>query len=251
MKLISKISMDLMIPGYPPVISGVQDDRYSRELELALTASGEDWTVPSDAEVLVFFSRADGSGGRYDVLPDGTRAWSASGNVLTVALAPQVLAVPGPVNLWITLVRHEIQLSTFAVVLNVRPKAGEQDEEVPGYVNVTGFLPGILGAVPGQFLRIREVDSNTGYVTAVEPVEIGDFALLYEPQMLTLEQKQQARENLGAMASDALVLPQITGEDNGKILVVENGSWTAISVADSSVKTFVDEYISSALEGDY
>lgn len=227
MKMISKINMDLMIPGYPPVISGVQDDRYTRQLELSLTADGETWTIPSGVSVLVYFSRADGSGGKYDVLPDGSKAWKISGNVITVDLAPQVLSVPGPVNLWITLLKQEVQLSTFAVVLNVQPKAGENTVDPAGYVNVTGFLPGIAGAVPGQFLRIRQVDGETGYVTAVEAVDMEDFALLYEPQTLTEEQKQQARENMGAMSSDAAILPAVTEKDDHKVLMVENGRWTA------------------------
>jgi len=226
MKLISKVSMDLMIPGYPPVISGVQDDRYTRQLELSLTADREIWTIPTGVSVLIYFSRTDGSGGKYDALPDGSQAWKISGNVITVELAPQVFAVPGPVNLWISLLKQEVQLSTFAVVLNVQPRAGEQAADTAGPVNVTGFLPGILGAVPGQFLRIRDVDSKTGYVTAVEPVDIGDFTLLYTHQTLTEAQKRQARENMGAMSSDAVILPAVTQTDDGKILKVEDGKWT-------------------------
>lgn len=52
-------------------------------------------------------------------------------------------------------------------------------------------------------------------------------------------------------SGDAPELPTVTGTDNNRILQVVNGEWTAVKVADSSVKTFVDEYISSALEGDY
>lgn len=51
--------------------------------------------------------------------------------------------------------------------------------------------------------------------------------------------------------SDTVGLPSVTGNDDGKIMQVVDGSWSAVPVADSSVKTFVDEYISSALEGDY
>lgn len=46
-------------------------------------------------------------------------------------------------------------------------------------------------------------------------------------------------------------LPAVTAADNDKILQVVNGAWSSVPVADSAVKTFVDEYISSALEGDY
>ena len=52
-------------------------------------------------------------------------------------------------------------------------------------------------------------------------------------------------------ASTAVGLPAATAADNGKILEVVNGSWTAVAVKDSAVATFVDDYISSALEGDY
>lgn len=44
---------------------------------------------------------------------------------------------------------------------------------------------------------------------------------------------------------------KIAEADNGKIMQVKDGVWTAVSIEESSVKTFVDEYINSALEGDY
>ena len=47
------------------------------------------------------------------------------------------------------------------------------------------------------------------------------------------------------------VLPPVSEEDNGKILQVVNGAWTLVTLADSEVKTYVDEYINSALEGSY
>jgi len=46
-------------------------------------------------------------------------------------------------------------------------------------------------------------------------------------------------------------IPYVTSAEDGKIMQVVDGRWIAVSVADSSVKAFVDEYISSALEGDY
>lgn len=49
----------------------------------------------------------------------------------------------------------------------------------------------------------------------------------------------------------APTLPAVSSADNGKILQVVDGAWAAVAVADSAVKTYVDDYISSALEGDY
>lgn len=46
-------------------------------------------------------------------------------------------------------------------------------------------------------------------------------------------------------------LPDVTTSDNGKILQVVNGEWVAISIEESSIKTYLDEYIRSVLESDY
>lgn len=46
-------------------------------------------------------------------------------------------------------------------------------------------------------------------------------------------------------------MPEVTEEDNDKILQVVNGAWAAVAVADSAVKTYVDDYISEALGGEY
>ena len=52
-------------------------------------------------------------------------------------------------------------------------------------------------------------------------------------------------------AAAGMLLPNVTAADNGKILQVVNGAWAKVEVKDSYVATFVDDYISSALEGDY
>lgn len=46
-------------------------------------------------------------------------------------------------------------------------------------------------------------------------------------------------------------VPEVTADDNGKIMQVVDGELTVISLADSAVKTYIDDYISSALGGDY
>ena len=46
-------------------------------------------------------------------------------------------------------------------------------------------------------------------------------------------------------------LPDVTSEDNDKIIQVVDGIWTAVNVADSAVATFVNNYINTALGGDY
>lgn len=46
-------------------------------------------------------------------------------------------------------------------------------------------------------------------------------------------------------------LPEVTVSDDGKILCVKDGSWTAATIENSPVATFIGKYISSALGGDY
>jgi hypothetical protein len=51
--------------------------------------------------------------------------------------------------------------------------------------------------------------------------------------------------------ANKLGIPAVSAADNGKIMEVVGGKLIAKSVSESAVATFVDEYISSALEGDY
>lgn len=252
MMIIRKANMDFLTGGHPVLVNAVENDRYVRGLELTLTDGGVPWTVPEDARILVSYSRADGSSGCYDTLPNGETAWTAEENVLSVVLAPQLMAVPGPVNVWISLIRGQEQLSTYAVVLKVLPCAGEIGGGAEETVNVTGFLPGVAGAAVGQFLRVTGVDGN-GLVTEMEPVDLGTVALLNGLQMLTREQQAQVRENIGAMSAG--YIPAVTEADENKLLQVAGGKVTFVDVEDSSLKTFVEgyveQYMEDALGGEY
>lgn len=62
--------------------------------------------------------------------------------------------------------------------------------------------------------------------------------------------KQEIADDI-MQAADGLLLPPVTGDDNNQILQIVNGVWEKVAVKDSSVATFIDDYISSALEGDY
>lgn len=56
---------------------------------------------------------------------------------------------------------------------------------------------------------------------------MGKFVRVDIKQNLTAYQKATARGNIGAMAADASVLPEVTAADNDKILKVVDGSWAA------------------------
>ena len=46
-------------------------------------------------------------------------------------------------------------------------------------------------------------------------------------------------------------LPAVTADDNDKVLQVVDGVWTTVALADSAIGAYIDNYISSALEGEY
>lgn len=62
--------------------------------------------------------------------------------------------------------------------------------------------------------------------------------------------KQEIANEVVTLAGDRIT-PVVSTADNGKIMEVVNGKWVKVALADSSVKTYIDDYIGSALEGDY
>lgn len=154
-----------------PVIYAVQDDKYSRNLELSLLANGEKWIIPKDAMVLIRYCKSDGKGGEYDTLPDESTAWTAEENILTLTLAPQVLTTPGVVNLAVTLMQNQSQISTFSIIICVEASVHASIGESEEYFHVPGFLPAPILAEPGQYLQIASVDSS-GHVTKVKAVTL-------------------------------------------------------------------------------
>ena len=172
-----------------------QDDSYSRNLELALYANNEPWTIPEGISVLIHFSKSDGRGGMYDTMPDGTPAWWTEENKLTIALAPQTLTAAGLVLVSLTLYKNQFQIGTQPVTVCVAPvqDAGLEDSE--SYSNVTNFLPKPETAQAGQYLRIASVDS-AGHITRIDAVDPeGNFD--FGSQTLTEAQQSQIRQNIG------------------------------------------------------
>lgn len=162
-----KISMDLAQPGLP-CIEAVQDDRYSRDIQIRLTANTQPFLPPAGCAVEVGFVKSDGRSGRYDAMPDGTPAWELDGELLTVKLAPQVLTAPGEVSVLVTLTYGETTLSCFPIRLVVR-KRPDFSGESENYISIARFLPQPTQAIPGTYLVVESVDDH-GRVTAMRCV---------------------------------------------------------------------------------
>jgi hypothetical protein len=153
-----KLKMDLLNRGTRPVIDVMQDDRYSRNIAISLFSGHEAFTLPEGCNVLVRYKKSDGVGGIYDTLPDGNQAWLIEGNAVTVALAPQVCTVAGNVLLTVMLLAGQQQLSSFEICLDVRPDP-ISDFESEKYMNIAAFLPQVMNAAVGQYLKVAAVDA--------------------------------------------------------------------------------------------
>lgn len=185
MKINHKIKMDLIRKGIPPRIHAVQDDSLCRVLQLELTADDYPWSIPDDAQVIVRYSKPDRTGGQYDTLPDGTSAWSARNNYLSVTLAPQVLTAPGTVELSVSMILGSKRLTTFLVLIDVEhhPAFSGTSEN---YSYITAFLPQPDSARSGQYLRISEVDQQ-GNILALEAVSSPGGGLTQESKTSLLQ----------------------------------------------------------------
>lgn len=165
MKITHKISMDLdrySVPGFDAVCG----DRNTRELEIALYAGGQAWELPAEVSVSVRYQKPDGTGGFYDLLPDGSPAWEISGNEIIIVLAPQTLTIPGCVIMTVCLTAGERKISTFQILMNVRPAVGMVPADSGDYWYLSGSLPQPENAAVGEVLVVESVDSR-GRVTAL------------------------------------------------------------------------------------
>ena len=152
-----KLEIDLSGQAVMPRVDMVEGDQYARQLELSLLCGGESWEIPEDVHAAVRFRKPDGTGGEYDSLPDGSPAWSASGNVLTVELAPQVLSCPGNGILSVVLTQGDARVSTFHILFQVHGAipGGLESED---YFCYDGLLNAPKNAEIGQFLKVSGVN---------------------------------------------------------------------------------------------
>ena len=82
-------------------------------------------------------------------------------------------------------------------------------------------------------------------IDKIKPKNNGGFALVDAADVEMPDGKRLSEFNPGSG------LPEVSEADEGKIFSVVDGKLVLVPVADSAVKTYVDDYISSALEGDY
>jgi len=130
-----KINMDLQIRNTPHRLTMVQCDTDTRIVVLEMTSGGKLWEPGTVDRVLVRYRKSDGTGGSYDSKPDGSVAWSLIGTELELWMAPQVLTVPGLVEMQAAMFREEKCLATFCFQITVEadPSVGAVESE--DYIN--------------------------------------------------------------------------------------------------------------------
>lgn len=170
MKIYHAISIDLAQSDTAlPTVVGVEGDSGTHVLELQLLCGGEAWTIPEDASVLLSYVRADGTGGTYDTLPDGGKAWQIRDNVLYVELAQACFAVPTlpreEMQLTVTLLRDDQQLTTRRIALAVERSLMGSDEESATYTSLVSLIHQHVGD-----LTLLETENKDDLVAAVNEV---------------------------------------------------------------------------------
>ncbi len=240
MKITHRIKMNLEEAERLQRLEMPQGDANSREIEMFLYANQKLWPIPTDVEVVIRYKKPDGTTGEYDTLPDGTKAWEAFGNLLTISLVPQMLTTAGSVVLYACLYYGEAVMQTFALEILVKaPTANMPNYSTQDYAYMTNVLRGPVIAQPGQILMVNAVDdfgrvTELAVLNAAQLVDENGSAVLHKSQNLTDDQKTRARANIGAASQVAVddLLSKLTDADvtltdgqtaESYVLHVENG----------------------------
>lgn len=189
MLIIRKMEMDLeRRDTISSRMTVVQNDTYTRALELTLYAGGVSWIVPSGTTISVAYRKPDGTSGWYDTLPDGNAAATHSGNTVTVTLSPQMLTAPGAVVAAVIFQDAELnQLATFPIRIQVEPN------------------PAAGQVVSNDYYRLKNLDQiNAAYNKLLEQGTVSD-------------------EQLTEAVNDALEQAKENGDFDGGLTITSDG----------------------------
>ena len=129
MEIITPIRIDMQRTARMPEIYAKQGDACTRKVQISLSNGGISWS-PGKSDVAIRFCKSDGTGGIYDKLPDGTKAYTypttALNDVIIITLAPEVLTCAGDVLVDVVFSGSTEVLATFSFVVHVQesPMAG-------------------------------------------------------------------------------------------------------------------------------
>lgn len=139
MQITHEIAMYLDRRQTTPVLDAVQGET-ARAVALSLYNKNGPWDIPEDASILIRYRKPDCTGGVYDSLPDGSRAWDFLGNTVCVRIAPQALAVAGITSMQIAIVAQGEELASFIFQLRVESDPSIGTRASDDYINIGQWL---------------------------------------------------------------------------------------------------------------
>ena len=161
MQITQKVELDLTQQTALPLLHGVQGDSGTRNVRMLLRSGGSDWQIPEGISVLIGYRKKDGTRGVYDSLPDGNRAWSAQGNLLTITLAPELCSVAGNVELEVMLMQEDKQLTTWTFTLKVAPLSHLKGGKSENYANLAVWMENWMAKYAGgRAVTSAEIDGD-------------------------------------------------------------------------------------------
>lgn len=122
-----------------PVLDAVQGET-ARSVTLWLYDQALPWNVPEGAAILIRYRKPDSTGGVYDSMPDGSRAWEFWENAVKIRVAPQALAVAGITAMQIAVVAEGEELASFVFHLRVESDPSVGTLASQDYVNIGQWL---------------------------------------------------------------------------------------------------------------
>jgi len=216
------VSADLQNPGYPPLVNAVQGEQYSRSVKMALYSGGVAWDVPPGVFVAMRYTKPDGTKGYYDTMPDGTPAWSAGENVVTIGIAPQMLTVPGVVLAQLEIIQNNAILATFPMRLRVAENLAAEKQTSQDYVNWLQWMEDQLAQRWKDAVESGELTGPPG--PQGETGATGPRGPIGETGPAGPQGKQGEKGETGAPA--ALVRSAVEYQVSDSGTVVPSGTWS-------------------------
>lgn len=141
MEITHELMLDLQQTGVRQTIYAKRGDSMTRTAKIRLFDGGTEFTVPSGTILQIAYAKSDGKGGLYDTMPDKSSACTASGNIVTAKLHPQMFTVAGLVACELRILTGSgEQLSTFTWFIAVQQSAtdGCKSEDYYNFATLDG-----------------------------------------------------------------------------------------------------------------
>ena len=209
MNIKHSIGLNLSADAIPGRLHMVQGDANSRTIVATLWDGAQLYSIPAGAAVMVRFRKPDGTGGLYDTSESGQKV-SYTGSIVTAPVATQMLTVAGDVFAEIDIFGGGAgaaaeRLATFRFVVEVAPCVLPDAEIISSdYYNILASKVAEAVAAADwaeQAQSAAAASAEAAATSAANAATSVEGAVKYNaPQTLTDEQKQQARDNIGAPA---------------------------------------------------